>query len=197
MKKNIVIIVAVLAIASLVVYSAMKTSKVEVTQDISLEEKKECKTLTWQEEQPIYGTCIASAEIPICDDEPLNKSCSMQDKNYTYTCRTGTNTVQKSREECKEKEFAISVEDVSIKNYNLNYGDWGKCSYEADGEAAIITCDSKYDGDNNGICKPGESCIQFRITKEGVTRLVKNSQYEFTEEDESFFLEKLEVEELK
>jgi len=57
-----------------------------------------------------------------------------------------------------------------------------------------VICDSKYDGNNDGICQSGESCVKFVVTQDKVERYLKNSQEEFTAEDESFFLEKLDYE---
>jgi len=194
--KNIVIMVCVLTILSIIVYSIDKSSKEQLTTDISLEKIEECKTVYWDEEQSIYSTCTDNYLETVCDDPPLNTSCSSVEKSYSYQCRNGTKTVTKSKEVCNDKEFKVTVGTQTKKDYLLEYGEWGKCSYDTINDELIIVCDSKYDGNNDGKCKSGESCIQFKVTKDSVTRLVKNSQEQFTETDESFFLEKLSLNEV-
>ncbi|MCK5282921.1 MAG: hypothetical protein KAK00_05925 [Nanoarchaeota archaeon] len=196
--KNLAIIVVVLIVLSIAAYSIAKSNKISLTDDISIEDVKDCETVYWNEEEPVYGTCTYSHTFEVCDDEPLNESCTIKEEIYDYRCQKGTETVQKSREVCKDKEILLTVDKLTgTENYKLEYAGWGKCSYETEGETAVITCDSRYDGNNDGICKPGESCIQFRVTKDGIQRLVKNSRNDFVEEDNTFFLEKLEMEAAK
>lgn len=193
--KTGLIIVFVLATLSIAAYSVSKIT--QVTNDISLEDIKDCKTVYWDETEDVYGICTDYYNTTVCDDEPLNTSCHIEEKSYNYTCKTGTKTVQKSREECRETEMNIAVDALSgTKNYKLEYGEWGKCSYETEGQTLVITCDSKNDGNNDGICHPGESCIQFKVTKDSIQRLEKNSRMDFIEEDSTFFLEKLSMEEV-
>ena len=189
--RNVIIIVIALVTLSLVAFSLGKT---QVTKDISIEELKECETVYWTEVEPVYSTCTGYYETTICDDEPLNQSCHTEQQGYNYTCQTGTLTEEKSKEVCQDKELQVTVEKLGAdENYKLLYGQWGKCSYQAQDGVAVITCDSQYDGDNNGVCTPGESCMQFRISKDGVQTLMKNSRDDFIESDASFFLEKLDL----
>jgi len=193
--KTGLIIVFVLAAFSIAAYSLSKIT--QITGDISLEEVKDCKTIYWNETKDVYGTCTQPYTATVCDDEPLNTSCHTEERYYSDWCKTGTNITEKSREECRDMEMQVMIDKLrGTENYKLEYGGWGKCSYTTESETLIITCDSKLDGNNDGICKPGESCIQFRITKDSTQRLVKNSRYDWVENDETFFLEKLELEEV-
>jgi len=195
--KNMLIIVFVLAVLSITAFGISKITTVQVTSDISLEDIKDCETFYWDEAIPIYGTCTEYYDATVCDDEPFNTSCHTEQKSYDYRCKTGTQVIQKSREECKDKKIEVAIDKLTkTENYRLEYAEWGKCSYTAEDETLVITCDSKYDGNNDGTCHPGESCIQFRVTKDNIQRLEKNSRYGFIEEDETFFLNKLSMEEV-
>ena len=195
--KNILIIIFVLAVLSIAAYSVSysKGSKTQVTADIELEEVEDCEMLHWTETEPVYGTCTNSYDTIICDDEPFNTSCYPGEETYEYKCKTGEKEIQKSKEICKDTEMKVTL--FETEEYSLEYGEWGKCSYTTESETLVITCDSKYDGNNDGICHPGESCIQFRVTGDKIQRLEKNSRLDFIEEDSTFFLNKLSMEEVK
>ena len=194
MNKVLVTIFA-LMLFSITVLSATKTT--QLTDDISLQEFSDCETIYWDETENVYSTCTNYYNVSTCSDEPFNTSCSVTENSYNYTCKTGTNTVQRSKEICTDKEMRLTVDKLTgTETFSLEYGDWGKCTYETQGQAVVITCDSKYDGNNDGICQPGESCVQFRITKTGVQRLMKNSRYDFVEEDDTFFLQELNLAEV-
>lgn len=195
-KNLLLIMFVVLGAISVAAYTYSKA--IQVTDDISLEDIKDCKTVYWDETQDIYGTCTHKYTEIVCDDPPLNTSCHEEERIYEYSCKTGTKKVQKSKEVCRDKEIQLTIDELTkTETYKLEYGEWGKCSYETEGQTLIITCDSKYDGDNNGICKPGESCIQFRVTKDGIQRFEKNSRYDWVEDDDTFFLDRLNVEVVK
>ena len=191
--KNFAILGIVVALLSAATYGLNKITN--VTDDITVTDTKECNTVFYTEEVDTYGNCTHTYDTTVCDDEPLNTSCHTEQQSYDYTCKTGANTVQKSKEECADKELQVTVtKPGSDDHYNLAYGDWGKCSYAPDGEEAVITCDSKYDGNSDGICQSGESCTQFKVSKDGLQKLIKNSEDNFVESDKSFFLEELNME---
>lgn len=192
MRKTIAFILAII-LFSIAAYAAI--TAVQITKDISLQKTEDCKIVEWQEEEPVYGTCTNYYEGRVCDDEPLNTSCQVKELSYNYQCKTGTTKVTRSKQICREKDLQILVDNIDGKKaYNINYGDWGKCSYSAIDDTLTIICDSKYDGNNDGICQSGESCIKFEINKGGTTRSMKNSKDEWAADDGTFFLEKLEIE---
>ena len=103
--------------------------------------------------------------------------------------------MQKSKEICKDKEIQLTINKlIGEENYKLEYGNWGKCSYESEDNKAIILCDSKSDGNNDGVCQPGESCIKFIVSKDEIKQLFRNSRKDFVENDESFQQKKLVLE---
>lgn len=196
MKKlrNLLILVTILAVLSIAAYGVSKIT--QVTDDIGLEEITDCKTVYWDESVDVYGNCTQYYNTTVCDES--NTTCQEVEQSYNYTCKTGSQTVQKSKEVCEDKEMRVTLDRVGEdEEYLLEYGKWGKCSYEAEDETLIITCDSKYDGNNDGICTSGESCTQFRITKDSIKRMIKNSRDDFAEHDSSFFLEELSMEAAK
>lgn len=44
-----------------------------------------------------------------------------------------------------------------ITHYICDYSTWGECSLDLPNKG--LMCDSKYDGNNDGICQDGESCL--------------------------------------
>ena len=199
MYKKIILIVFVFAALSFAAYGVTKISEaIQVADGISLEEVKDCKTVYWNETENTYGNCIRYYNITFCEDDPLNTSCYIQEKSYNYTCLTDTKTVEKNKEICRDKEFQFTIDKpLKVETYKLEYGDWGMCTYMPGDEVLTITCDSRYDGNNDGICTSGESCILFIVTKNRVDRYVKNSRDDFVIHDESFFLPKLNAEVVK
>ncbi len=189
MKKRNILLISVLAL-SLIAIAIAQTNK------ITMKVIKDCKTIEWETEEPVYGMCQREYIQTVCDDEPINKSCHKETKYYEYECQTGTNIIPHSKEECTPKAFEITKElgAVVTERGRINFKEWGECSYETGEDNIIIICDSQYDGNNDGICQSGESCVKFIVTQNKVERYLKNSQEEFTEEDDSFFLKKLDYE---
>ena len=62
------------------------------------------------------------------------------------------------------------------------------CSTE-EGLVVTVLCDSKFDGNGDGICNSGESCMRFTIDGSAVTKEEKNSRDDFVADDEDYFLE--------
>lgn len=189
MKKRTILFIAILAL-SLIAISVAQNNK------ITLKEIRDCKTINWETEEQIYGTCQREYIKTVCDDPPINKSCYQKTEYYNYTCKTGTKIIPHSKKVCTPKAFEITKEigATVTERGRINFKEWGKCSYEKEGNNLIIICDSKFDGNNDGICQSGESCVKFVVTQDKVKHYLKNSQEEFTVEDKSFFLEKLDYE---
>lgn len=195
--KQALIISIVLAVLALATYgiSIVKQSA-RVADDITLDEIKDCETVFWNETENIYGTCTHEYSIRKCDDEPINNSCHIVQESKNYECITGYNTSAKSKEICKDKEMRLLAGELSGgKKYRLTYGDWGKCGYLPGTDSVIITCDSKNDGNEDGICQPGESCVSFIVSKNRIERFFRNSRADFTSDDPTFYQDKLTMEE--
>jgi hypothetical protein len=136
------------------------------------------ETVIWQEQVPVYGYVERVREIyGICHKEFLENSTSAD-----VSCVTGTeeyqsyeiisyNTEQKSKTVCKQdtSDLDLSIGDSKI---TLNYGLQGfKCVNQ---ENKII-CDSKNDGNGDGVCQSGESCATFDIQNDKVLLTYVNS----------------------
>lgn len=95
---------------------------------------------------------------------------------YEHYCKTGTENytsfetkyelVQKQVELCKEDFYIINT---STEIRKLTYNQFGKCSFTETAEGAIISCDSRHDGNGDGVCKSGESCCTYNVTQSGIT----------------------------
>lgn len=70
--------------------------------------------------------------------------------------------IVKNRTVCKDTGVAriIAIKGATVKDWTCDYSAWGECSRQG----KSITCDSKYDGNNDGICTSGESCIVINVT---------------------------------
>jgi hypothetical protein len=191
--RFLLIIVVILAALSLIVYSV--STMVQVTDDIRLEDVKDCTTNYWNETEHIYGNCESTVTERICEDTTTNTSCSTQERTIVSECIKETKITEKSKETCVDKELRIAVNKaLKDENYRLNYEGWGKCSYSAIDETLMVICDSEFDGNGDGICQQGESCIAFIVEKGGTQRLVKNSRIDYVPDDVTFYQDKLDME---
>lgn len=84
-------------------------------------------------------------------------------------------------------EYIDRCSDINV--FNLSIGGvksqldmeaFGKCSIENE----IVTCDSRLDGNGDGICQSGETCIKAYVTEDKIKTLYRNSQKYFTEQEE-------------
>jgi hypothetical protein len=181
----------------------VETTKSQVTDTIVLEKKETCTTELYDEVQDVYSTCVYYNNYTDClNTSGLNTACSPKQDTYSFQCKTGEKTVQKSRTECKPNdEFIISIDKgtVALKK-QIDFSDFGPCIYEEENNCLIITCQSKYDGANDGKfhgCKSGTSCQKFEICDNSIKTLYKNSREDYAEEDSSFFLDKLSLKEVE
>ncbi len=157
---------------------------------VQFSELANCKTRYWETEEPVVGMCQKEKTKKVCDDEPINLSCHEETVFRDYSCITGTKAVLHTEETCESKELEITNANERLK---IDFETWGKCTPIEEEEDLVVICDSKYDGNGDGICQSGESCMKFIISENWVQRYFKNSKDVFTSTDESFFLEKLEV----
>lgn len=143
-----------------------------------------CKQVTWDEHAPIYSNCTTTYNQTNCSDAPVNKSCTTVQNSFTYSCINGSATVTKQRQDCATTGFMVSGKFINTTDY--------RCAVTTDGKE-FVTCDSIYDGNGDGICTSGESCIQFGIVGNYIVRKERNSQDQFVDSDNSFFLPRTEV----
>ncbi len=98
----------------------------------------------------------------------------------------------------KESRFEKIDKNKAIidKQVELEYAGY-QCTANEYDEVVIVICDSIYDGNGDGICQSGESCMKFEIDGKDVKKYEKNSKHEFMESDDSFFVDKVKVEVLE
>ena len=150
-----------------------------IQETANVDRNEECRVETWQEDLHIWNDCSLNRTIRDCSDPPLNESCTEHQEFLEQSCYVRTEKINKSREICKVTDYVVNdIVKISADRYT--------CSVSEDGKI-YITCDSKYDGNGNGICTPGESCIQFGIVGSSVQQKFRNSQEEFVDYDASFF----------
>jgi len=163
----------------------------ELTQVIpGVEVRQDCRNITWEEEEDVYGICSEDYLVTLCDDEPLNTSCSEVTKQHEYSCYQGQENIQKTKQECQTTGYVINnVVDIDTSMYS--------CSTTEEGENIVLLCDSKFDGNGDGICTSGESCQKFVVNNNNFEAYEKNSKENFMLEDNSFFIDRASVEVLK
>jgi hypothetical protein len=150
----------------------------------AVERIDKCVDEKYIESTPQLGTCQSDAVV--CDE--LNTSCHNATENYS--CVINTIAVEKTARKCNVKGYHIS-------KYNLNTEEYS-CSVDtADKDSTTIICDSKYDGNGDGICTSGESCMKYVIDKNSIKSFEKNSKDEYAPTDDSYFLNKINVEEVQ
>ncbi len=188
-KKIMLILFMVVVFSVFVVASKVIKEETKVISD-KVQEVEDCEYISWQEEVSAYGICVQEYAEVICDDEPLNESCSDVIRKINYTCANGTEIVEKTDKKCDKK--AVLVNDI-VKVDTSEY----ECSTTEEGNDVVVVCDSKYDGNGDGECSSGESCMKFVVDGDKYQKYEKNSRDDFVSSDDSFFLEKASVEVLK
>lgn len=171
----------------------------QVTPTISLEEKDICIKEFYDEIQDVYGNCVYYVNVTHClNSSGPNTGCSIKQNEINYQCKTGEISVTKNRTECKPNdEFLISIDQGAVVlKKQIDFSDWGPCIYEEENSCLIVTCQSMYDGANDGQfhgCKGGTSCQRFEICDNSIKTLFKNSRDNFVEDDPSFYLTELPI----
>ena len=153
----------------------------------AVQEEQACTQIPYDIQQPIIGSCTETYPAIVCDDFPINSSCHQTMQDVTHDCVTGYQTVTQYKQECHTTALIIN-NHFAIPTLEYN------CNAAEEGSIITVTCDSKYDGDGNGLCNSGESCLQYEIQGETISAKERNSQDEFSESDDSFHHEQSDVE---
>lgn len=133
-----------------------------------------------------------STTTPVTDSPGNTSDASAPAAQVSYVMINGTNltTPLQAVTTCDQTGCAITAYTVTgagtmnTTGYNCSVTDNGK---------VYLTCDSIYDGNGDGICTSGESCIQFGIVGTYITRKERNSQDQWVDHDDSFFLPRVGV----
>lgn len=147
---------------------------------VILDNKPQCveEAITWEEQVPVYdyvtktrdtiGSCEEYSEV----NQTMEKvSCITGTEEYQERVLTGTHTEQKSKTICKQDTSTLDIESKE-KTISINYGLQGFNCVNSENK---IICDSKNDGNGDGICQSGESCATFDIQKDKVLLTYSNS----------------------
>ena len=125
-------------------------------------------------QRDVYGDCLFNLNYTDClNTTGPNTDCLQKQRNLTRRCVLGTESyqsyekigernVQKNRTICRNAGFTINSAGA-IKKINFD-----KAGYYCTSDINIITCDSVYDGNGDGICDSGESCVKFEATPRGI-----------------------------
>ena len=111
-------------------------------------------------------------------DISLNKT-----KHETIIYERMTKKVRKKEivKSCKKIEVYDFTNGKSYKTVNMTR--FGKCTITDKSE---IVCDSKKDGNADGKCKSGESCVKCKIVNDELQCYKKNSKKTFSKVDNTF-----------
>ena len=144
-----------------------------------------CHATSWDEVVREYKNCTITTPLTTCSDAPLNKTCTTIDVTRQGLCDNGTRTVSRERTECTATGYrATSGVVLDTTGY--------ACTVSGNGKA-YVTCDSIYDGNGDGVCTSGESCVQFGIVGGFVTRQERNSDDRWADHDATYTLNRAAV----
>lgn len=184
LKSKLFLILLVLTILSTILISA-----VVVDDNVIVNEIEDCSTEFYDEiedvfdnvtrDRDVYGSCVYYNNYTTClNSTGPDTDCSAEQLTYDFTCTIGTEsyqsyekvsekTVQKSKTTCNKRGYTI---DIAGSNKKI---DFAKAGYYCSLDGNILTCDSVHDGNGDGICKSGETCIKFEITSKGINTISK------------------------
>jgi len=181
-SKTLIILLALILLSAIGIISAL------VIGNATVNEVQDCATEFYDaiedvfgyvaRERDIYDNCVYYQNDTKCSDEPFNTSCGVATTEIGFKCSVGKEsyqsyekvseqTVQKSRNVCVNKGYTVSISGSTKKI------DFDKAGYYCSLEGNIITCDSVYDGNGDGKCKSGETCIKFEIANDGIGKIHK------------------------
>jgi len=181
LKSKLFFIILVLTILSTIIISA-----IVVDDNVTVNEIQNCYDEFYDEiedvfdyvtrERDLYNNCIYLSNSTSCEDEPFNTSCVTNTKEIEQQCVIGTESyenyekvrvqvVQKSKTICNNEGYTIDIAGSSKKI------DFVKAGYYCSLDGNIITCDSVHDGNGDGICHSGETCIKFEVTSKGINKI--------------------------
>lgn len=141
--------------------------------DSGIQALSDCQTVYYNTTEDVFGECIMLWNETTClNKSGLNSNCETKEQSRTYDCKTGVNIIEHSRQDCHEY-YMLNGERFDSYLF-------GKCT---ELNNSCILCDSKLDGNADGTCSSGESCI-IKCTS-GV-ELFRNSRDDFSLADNSF-----------
>lgn len=160
-----------------------------VAEPAAVQEVENCADIIVREPHTVMETCTTQVTKMICSDEPMNQSCNNEIRMVEYTCNPRLEIRERTERACRTT--AIVVNNV----VRINIDDYVCSTTEA--EVITVLCDSRLDGNGDGECSSGESCMRFTIDGSTITKEEKNSRDDFVAEDEDYFLDEATVEDVQ
>lgn len=195
-SKVLVLTIFLISVFALAVASQIS----QAANKVSLEEAKTCNVISYNDIQPVYGTCVYSFNSTNClNSTGPNTNCLAEQVQQNYTCKTGETQVKKNSTECKPlNKFIVTIDKGStLDEKEIDFSDWGVCVNSTENDCLIVTCGTLKGGSaRNGIfngCDGGKSCQKFVFCKDSSKVLYKSARSEFSEYDPTFYLSKLSV----
>ena len=215
MKMNKALALAILIISLLAITVASQISLndkdineqinlTHVNDKIAIEEKQQCTIKYYNETVYFYEYVPRTKEIYGMCRNATNQSnyvCVNSTESYQSYEVTGSELVLRNRTECTSQNiYTILINNHgNIRKKQIDFSDWGPCVFNEENDCLIVTCQSIYDGANDGRfhnCRDGTSCQRFEICDGSIKTLYKNSRVDFVEDDPTFILNKLILEEV-
>ncbi len=148
---------------------------------------EQCEDVPYTDVESVFEPCTIQRTNTVCDAE-MNKTCHTETVDSTEQCFTGKKTVQKTNRVCTTVGYVIFGKEIRTEGY--------VCSIEEKGNKVTLICDSRYDGDGNGACSPGESCMRFVVTRESSEKAERNSHDQYLDFDDSYFLKRASIKDI-
>lgn len=192
-----VVLLSVTTLGQLNPINNATTKVTQVTSTINVTQQETCTTIFYDEVKPLMGNCPYYTNYTLClNITGPNTDCSLQQAQVNVSCITGQANVTKNTTECRlSNNLIISLKrGNSVLKKQLDFSEWGACIYEEQNNCLLVTCQSRYDGANDGKfhgCRSGTSCQKFEICDNSTKISYKNSRDDFVEEDPTFNLGKL------
>src|SRR3989344_7886388 len=87
----------VLVLFLIILFAIIVTSQISPATTISVEDVKICTTNFYDEVQNVYSNCIYYSNYTSClNTSGLNTTCSLQQIQFNFTCKTGEVTTTKN-----------------------------------------------------------------------------------------------------
>jgi len=186
MKKTIkILMIATLLLMASLLTSSTSQFKTKDNMDVKLEKLQDCKDIYYNTTENIIGACTNCYNITIVDygnetclyqwnETSNNTDYCITEKCYDYDCVIETKITENKKSECVDKGKAnikLTNKEAKTTNWVCDYPDYN-CEVNND----LIVCDSKRDGNGDGICQSGERCFTFEIGNN--LTLKKNIEFE-------------------
>jgi len=134
--------------------SLFKSSNViDTTNDygVTIDTNYECRNEVYYTYETKWETCQTVCSI-------LNKSC---DKTYSYPCKPTEIKTPHEKQVCVRKSYSINMNG---KKKRFEFPKGYVCDFTENKDGVYIICDSVLDGNGDGKCASGESCVKYDLT---------------------------------